>query len=266
MNKKPVSYLQTDSKWASKPYRVSGETSTVGGSGCGPTCASMIISTLTRKQFTPLDACNWSVKNGYKALNQGTFYSYFAPQLKAYGITCWQLSWTNVYHKPNSNIHTQALNYVKQGYYVIALMKEGLWTSGGHFVLVWWADNNHAYINDPASTRTVRVVGDINTFRNEAAYYWIVDAREYNNAKVEVEEELKQEDFDKMFLTSMQKYRQSLQDNDASNWSQKAREFAVKEGLFSGGGNGNFMWEDFISREQCAQLFYNFALKHGLAQ
>ena len=37
MNKRPVSYLQTDSRWAKKPYRVPGESSTIGDSGCGPT-------------------------------------------------------------------------------------------------------------------------------------------------------------------------------------------------------------------------------------
>ena len=39
MNKKPVSYLQTDSRWKNKPYRVKGENATIGGSGCGPTAA-----------------------------------------------------------------------------------------------------------------------------------------------------------------------------------------------------------------------------------
>ena len=37
MNKRPVSYLQTDPRWAKKPYRVPGESSTIGDSGCGPT-------------------------------------------------------------------------------------------------------------------------------------------------------------------------------------------------------------------------------------
>lgn len=37
-------------------------------------------------------------------------------------------------------------------------------------------------INDPASTRDNRVNGNLATFKNEAAYFWIVDAREYNNS------------------------------------------------------------------------------------
>lgn len=68
----------------------------------------------------------------------------------------------------------------------------------------------------------------------------------------------------------MQQYRAELQDNDKGEWSEEARKFAVDEGIFSGSGAGpdgqpNFMWEDFLTREQCAQVLYRFALKHGLA-
>ena len=125
MNKRPVSYLQTDSRWAKKPYRVPGENSTIGDSGCGPTAAAMLIETLTGKTYTPEDACAWSVAHGYKALKAGTYYAYFAPQFAEFGIKCWQLSWTNGYHNPKAKVHDQALEYLKQGYYLIALMKKG---------------------------------------------------------------------------------------------------------------------------------------------
>ncbi len=181
MNRKPVSYLQTDPKWAKKPYRVKGETSTIGDSGCGPTAAAMLLSTLTGKTITPEDTCAWSVAHGYKALGNGTYYAYFAPQFAAYGIKCWQLNWVNAYHNPKATSFDETVKYLKQGYYAIALMKKGTWTGGGHFVVLWWADDK-VRINDPASTRENRVNGNLATFKNEAAYFWIVDAREYNNS------------------------------------------------------------------------------------
>jgi hypothetical protein len=269
MNKQPVSYLQTDKRWKDKPYQVKGETATIGGSGCGPTAAAMLIETLTGQTFTPVDACAWSVAHGYKAKGQGTYYGYFAPQFEAFGIKCWQLSWTNGYHNPKAKVHDQALEYLKQGYYLIALMKKGNWTSGGHFIVVWWADGK-IRINDPASTRDRRVNGDINTFRNEAAYYWVVDARAYNGAtNKEDDDDMDQDKFNKMFTTAIQQYRQELRDNDCSPWSQKARQFAVDNGIFAGGdpgpdGQPNFMWEDLLTREQCAQVLYAFATKFGL--
>ena len=181
MNKKPVSFLQTDKRWASKPYRVKGEKSTIGDSGCGPTAAAMLLSTLTGKNITPVDTCKWSVDHGYKALGNGTYYAYFAPQFAAYGIKCWQLNWVNAYHNAKATSFDETVKYLKQGYYAIALMKKGTWTGGGHFVVLWWADDK-VRINDPASTRDNRVNGNLATFKNEAAYFWIVDARDYNNS------------------------------------------------------------------------------------
>ena len=180
MNKKPVSYLQTDKRWSKKPYRVKGESSTIGGSGCGPTAAAMLLSTLTGKTITPEDTCKWSMDHGYKALGNGTYYAYFAPQFAAYGIKCWQLNWVKAYHNPKATSFDETVKYLKQGYYAIALMLKGTWTTGGHFVVLWWADNK-VHINDPASTKAIRTTGDLATFKNEASYFWIVDAREYNN-------------------------------------------------------------------------------------
>ena len=79
-----------------------------------------------------------------------------------------------------------------------------------------------------------------------------------------------QDQFNKMFSTAMQQYRQGLRDNDSGDWSREARQFAIDEGIFAGSGTvpdgaPNFMWEDFLTREQCAQVLYRFAKKYGLA-
>ena len=119
MNRRPIAYLQTDPRWAALPYRVPGERATIGGSGCGPTAAAMLIETLTGKTFTPVDACAWSVEHGYKALNQGTYYSYFVPQFAEFGIPCGQLSWVNTYGKPDHESQIYDSNtYVKEYTYL----------------------------------------------------------------------------------------------------------------------------------------------------
>ena len=185
MNKRPVSYLQNDARWKAKPYRVTGEQSTIGSAGCGPSCAAMVISTLAGKTVTPVDTCDWSMKHGYKALNQGTYYSYFVPQLKAYGIQCKQMLGGRILNQQQHPIHEQVKQYLSQGYYVIALMGPGTWTKSGHFVLVWDWDSK-VRINDPASTRAERLNGDPDTFRREVRMYWLVDAREFNKEEDEV--------------------------------------------------------------------------------
>ena len=253
MNKRPVSYLQTDKRWKDKPYQVPGETATIGGSGCGPTAAAMLIETLTGKTFTPVDACRWSVEHGYKAKGQGTYYGYFAPQFEAFGIKCWQLSWTNVYHNPASKVHDQALEYLKQGYYLIALMKKGNWTSGGHFIVVWWADGK-IRINDPASTRDSRVNGDINTFRNEAAYYWVVDARAYNQEDDIVS-------YDK-FKEYMDQYRQELGAAAPAPWAAPYISKCIDAGIMSEINGAIDRPGDFLTRQEAA-VMHALALETG---
>lgn len=66
------------------------------------------------------------------------------------------------------------------------------------------------------------------------------------------------------FVELMKEYRTRLQDNDCGSWSESARAWVIEQGLFVGSGSTNadepnFMWEDMLTREQAAQLFYRFA-------
>ena len=71
------------------------------------------------------------------------------------------------------------MELLKQGYYLIAVMGKGFWTTSGHYVVVWWADGK-IRINDPNSTREARENGDPATFRSQVKYYWAIDARAHN--------------------------------------------------------------------------------------
>lgn len=325
MNIKPKHYLQTDPRWSSKPYRTSQEKSTVGGSGCGPTAAACIIETMTGKTFTPEDACNWSMAHGYKATGNGTYYAYFEPQFAEFGIVCKMLNWTKTYGNPNHPNHQKIFDMLKDGYYAIAVMGKGLWTKSGHFIVLWWEDGK-VRIVDPASTRSERLNGDLNTFKSQVCYYWWIDAREFNkngikpivptqpdsydtytvvggdslskigkkvgvnwqtiaelnnisapymiypgqvlkirekSDKEDTDMAMDQNTFNKMFATAMASYRGNLQDNDSGEWSKKSRKFVSGSGMMVGAGsingNPNMMWEDFLTREQAAALFYRFA-------
>lgn len=73
------------------------------------------------------------------------------------------------------------------------------------------------------------------------------------------------------WLEYMRRYRGELQDNDCGEWSKAAREWCIHRGIFAGGGTGpdgqpNYMWQDLLTREQAAALFYRFAQLNGLAQ
>lgn len=175
---KPVSYLQTDPRWKSHDYSAKGEKKTIGSSGCGPTAAAMVIATLKDKHVTPVTTSDWSVAHGYKALNQGTFYSYFIPQFSAYGISCKRLNMSNLYGKKTSSAHTEALNALKDGNWVIACMGKGNWTKSGHFILLYAWENGSVWINDPASTAAARTKNTWELFSGQVKYLWTVTVPE----------------------------------------------------------------------------------------
>lgn len=71
------------------------------------------------------------------------------------------------------------------------------------------------------------------------------------------EEEMTDEQFYQKFCSAMEEYRLRLRMKEPGGWSEPAREFCIERGLFSGDGEGNFQWNDFLTREQAAQLVYN---------
>ena len=189
MNKQPISYLQTDPKWKNVDYSAKGEKTTIGASGCGPTAMAMVLATWADPAVTPKTECAWALAHGYKAPRQGTYYGYFVPAAKRYGLKARQLSWTNIYGNWKSPLHEEARKAVEDGHLVIACMGKGLWTSSGHYVLVWKVQGNIVYINDPASTRAVRTQGDYNLFKTQVKYYWVIERPETMKEELDMTKE-----------------------------------------------------------------------------
>lgn len=174
VSKQPVVYYQTDPRWANISYSAKGESTTIGRAGCGPSSMAMVLATWADPSVTPKTECAWALKNGYKAPHQGTYYSYFVPAAKRYGLTCFRVNTANIYNNPNSSAHTTAKNYLDNGDFVIACMGEGLWTSSGHYVLVYGIEGNMVYINDPASSKIARTHGNYLVFKQQVKYYWVI--------------------------------------------------------------------------------------------
>ncbi len=185
----PILYMQTDPKWANIRYvtgdndRVGRSIATIGNSGCGPSCMAMVITTLTGQKVTPKDTCAWSLAHGGKATNQGTYYSYFEPQGKVYGISVKQMSWSNNYMRADQyDLRTRVLTELHDGNWVIAVMGPSMWTTSGHFVLAWYCDDNDiVYIKDPYNTAASCSKCNKNTFLSAAKYFWLVDVKGYLN-------------------------------------------------------------------------------------
>lgn len=82
--------------------------------------------------------------------------------------------------------------------------------------------------------------------------------------------EKEDDDMDKATFTELfREMRKDLQDNDCSDWSEAARQWAVNNGIVQGGaplpdGSANFMWQDMMTREQLVTVLYRFAQKLGM--
>ena len=167
--KKPVSYLQTDSRWKNVSYSVKGESTTIGRAGCGTTCAAMVVATLKDKNVTPVEASKFSIDNNYKQKGGGTYANFYPAYFKKFGINC-EILWSSA--EAQDKKVTQAL---KDGNWVIAYMGKGLWTNGGHYILAYGTDGTNVFINDPASTKESRTKAKLSQFLKESKYYVIVD-------------------------------------------------------------------------------------------
>lgn len=167
-------YSQLDSRWASKMYSsVGNPNQTIGSSACGPTCASMVV-TATKGAITPDIMCDLFVQHGYRSANNGTYFSAFRAVADEFDI-----GYEETYYLD------KAVELLRNNHYVIVSCGNGLFTTGGHFIVLVGIDGDTLKIYDPylysgkfsTSTRRGKVTVDGNTvycsidnFRNYANY------------------------------------------------------------------------------------------------
>lgn len=90
-------------------------------------------------------------------------------------------------------------------------------------------------------------------------------------SKIETDTKTEDEDMDATKFKEMWiEMRKELQDNDAGQWSEEARAWAVSSSLIAGNGTEirgepNYMWADLLTREQLVTVLYRFAQIMGKA-
>lgn len=172
---KPIDYKQGDRKWGGLPYRAPGETSTIKSAGCGPTAMADVLAAIVSPYIDPVTCASWARQHGYKVLRSGTSYNYLVAQGAAYGVGVRRLNTANVYNKPSHSVNAQALAELQAGNWLIACMGKGLWTSSGHYIVVYGYDTGKVYICDPASNKAARLCNTWELFKSQVKFYWAVD-------------------------------------------------------------------------------------------
>lgn len=126
-------YSQVDPRWKNEVYSSIGDNSqTIGTSGCGPTSAAMIITSI-KGTITPPDMAKLYVMRGYRSANNGTYWSAFK----------WTADYFDVVdYRETSSLDT-AISLLNNNHYLIASCNQGLFTYGGHFIVIYgYEDTN----------------------------------------------------------------------------------------------------------------------------
>lgn len=167
-------YSQIDTRWSNQIYTSSNNyTQTIGSSGCGPTCASMVVSSI-KGTITPDIMATLFVKHGYRSANNGTYWSAYRAVADEF----------NIGYQETADIN-KAIDLLRNNNYVIVSCGNGLFTTGGHYIVLVGIEENTLKIYDPylyngkfeTSTRRGKVVVEGNTiycsidnFKNYANY------------------------------------------------------------------------------------------------
>lgn len=139
-------YSQADSRWANIMYSSIGDRSqTMKSSACGPTSAAIIVSS-SKGTILPTTMANLFVDNGYRTANNGTAWAAF-PFVADY------FNFNEYYTTSNFD---KAMSYLAQKdsngnskYYMVASCGSGLFTNGGHYIVLVSLDGDTIQVYDP---------------------------------------------------------------------------------------------------------------------
>ena len=131
-------YSQLDNRWRYNMYSSVGDSSqTIGTSGCGPTSSAMVVSSI-KGNITPDSMANLYTQYGYRSANQGTYWSAFKWTADVFDIgysECYKLD--------------DAVAKLKDNHYIIASCNQGLFTYGGHFIVLTGVEGDYIKVYDP---------------------------------------------------------------------------------------------------------------------
>ena len=166
-------YSQLDNRWKNQMYSsVGNSTQTIGTSGCGPTSSAMVVSSI-KGNITPNEMANLYMQYGYRSANQGTYWSAFKWTADVFDIgysECYKLD--------------DAIAKLKDNNYIIASCNQGLFTYGGHFIVLVGVEGDYIKVYDPylysGKFSTSSRIGKAEV-KGNTVYVSIENFREYAN-------------------------------------------------------------------------------------
>ena len=131
-------FIQWDDRWG---YIEFGD-NVIGDSGCGPTCLAMAMVALTGKgQYTPIALCKFATDNNYYVYGSGSSWDLMKSGAEKLGLSSEKI-----------NISEESLRLaLKEGKVLILSVGPGIFTKGGHFILIYKYEDGKFYVKDPNS-------------------------------------------------------------------------------------------------------------------
>ena len=125
-------YSQIDPRWKNKMYSSTGNNlQTMGSSACGPTCSAMVVSSI-KGTILPTTMADLYVQYGFRSANNGTYWSAFR----------WTADVFDIGYKEIYKLN-DVCDLLEENYMVISACGNGLFTTGGHFILIYgYEDTN----------------------------------------------------------------------------------------------------------------------------
>lgn len=154
-------FLQWDKRWGYVPYGQSN----IGISGCGPTCLSMVLYSLTRdEKLTPDALAKEAMDGGYYVAGQGTKWSYMEEVAPRYGVFVFQeMIWDR----------SQLELYLDDEKLIICDMGPGDFTDSGHFIVIRGYENGKFIVNDPFSRKNSNRAWDYDVIAAQCRQIWV---------------------------------------------------------------------------------------------
>lgn len=163
-----IYYNQLDERYASKPFG----TDHIGGYGCGPTALAIVVSSLTDDTVDPVEMAKWAYDNGYWCKGSGSYHALIPAAAKNWGLPVEGCTAA----EPQKIIDALA-----SGKLIVALMLEGHFTTGGHFIVLRGVKDGKILVADPASYTRSEQSWDLSIILDEAHHraaaggpFWII--------------------------------------------------------------------------------------------
>lgn len=155
--------IQWDTRWGYETYGGN----LLGCSGCGPTCLSMVSLYLTGwHDNDPVTIAKFAEENGYYASGSGSAWTLMSQACVNFGLNSKELNL-------DENKIKTALD---EGKPVICAMGPGVFTDGGHYIVIAGYNDSGFIIRDPNSPENSARVWAFDEIRDQIKNLWSFEA------------------------------------------------------------------------------------------